>query len=322
MVIYAIVLLTFILVVLIFMQLERWLTLWDRRVSQRAQLVLGTPTGREALLAEKPAPKSSAWSGRLRMNPRLENSRQMARIQEKLSRAGVPLRAGEYMGIILVLLVLLFFLGFFLFDSFFLALGLGVLGMFLPPAWVQQQQRQRIAKIEGQLLDATVMMASALRAGHSLMQALELVSRESPAPLATEFARVIRENRLGVTLEESLQGLLARVESAELELMISGILIQRQVGGNMAEILDHIADALEKRVRMRGQIRTLTAQGRMTLWVLALLPIAIMLFIYGRNPEMRQLMVTDPLGRIMMVIGVIMFISGIYAVRKVVDIDV
>lgn len=176
--------------------------------------------------------------------------------------------------------------------------------------------------MEGQLLNAVVLLANSLRAGHSFMQALELVSRETSAPLGEEFNRVLRETRMGVRLDEALSNFSRRVDSREIELLVTGILIQREVGGNLAEILDTIADTIDKRVKMRAKLRALTAQGRLSGWVVSLLPFALVLFIYVPHPEYARLMLTEPLGRAMLLAGLIMMITGILVVKKVVNIDV
>lgn len=321
--IWLITILAFLLIVLVMNRLVMLLTSRDRKMHQRMQSTLGQPIVRnsddgEASDERRISPRKYRlpWKDLADNNPYLDN------LKERLTRAGVPLKVGEYLAITSVTGVFCAVLGMAFFHNLVMALLSGAGGLLIPGVWVGLIYRQRIASIEGQLLDAAVMMASSLRAGHSFMQALELVSREMPPPLSTEFSRVLRENRIGVSLEEALENLIARAESSELELMVSGILVQRQVGGNLAEILDIIADTLEKRVKMRGRIRVLTAQGRLSTWVIALLPIGLGIFIFGSHPEMLKLMLSEPSGVLMLIMGSILLVLGIFAVRKVVNIDV
>lgn len=316
--------LAFLLIVLVMNRLVMLLTSRERRIQQRMQTTLGQPirmdtdgggtSGNER--------KQGSWTARLPWKDALKDSQYLESLKERLSKAGIPLKTGEYLAIVAVTGLFCLVLGLGFFHNLFIALLTGMGGLFLPGIWVGTIYRQRVASIEGQLLDAAIMMASSLRAGHSFMQAMELVSREMPAPLSVEFNRVMREVRVGVSLEEALENLVSRVESSELELMVSGILIQRQVGGNLAEILDTIADTLDKRVKMRGRIRVLTAQGRLSTWVVSLLPIGLGVFIFGTHPEMLKLMLSEPSGVAMLVIGAVLLVFGVLAVRKVVDIDV
>lgn len=188
--------------------------------------------------------------------------------------------------------------------------------------WVNYLKQRRLLRFESQLLDAIVLVANSLRAGHSFMQAIELVSRETPPPLSLEFGRVLRENLVGIPVEEALLNLTERVESKDLELVVTGMLIQRQVGGNLAEVLDSIAKTIEKRIKMRAKIRALTAQGRMSAWVVSLLPFALGFFVFGMHPEFGRIMLDESLGIAMLAVGGIMMLLGILLIRRVVNIDV
>ena len=131
-----------------------------------------------------------------------------------------------------------------------------------------------------------------------------------------------RETRLGVTLEEALINLNRRVESREMEMLVTGVLIQREVGGNLAEILDQIGGTIEKRIKMRAKIRALTAQQRLSAWVVTLLPFFLGAFIFTQNPDFARIMLEDPLGIAMLAGGAVMLVIGVLIIRKVVDIDV
>ncbi|MGI6436361.1 MAG: type II secretion system F family protein [Syntrophomonadaceae bacterium] len=322
--IYLISLCAFVLIMLILNRLMLLLTSRERHMKRRMNEVLGQPvqqftddSGYEGAARSR----QLSWRERVPLQDLAKNNKSLEEMQQKLSRAGIPLKVEEYLGIMAFSGLFGIALGLYLFHVLWMALVIGLVGLLLPFAWVNYCYRQRIARIENQLLDVVVMMASSLRAGHSFMQAMELVARETQPPLATELQRVLRETRVGVTLEDALEGLLQRVESSELELLVSGVLIQRQVGGNLAEILDTIANTLEKRVKMRGRIRVLTAQGRISTWVIAIIPFVLAFVVFGSHPEMGAVLLQEPIGVFMLVMSAIMLVAGIYLIRKVVNID-
>lgn len=317
--IYTICTATFLLVMIILWQLLNWITSKERRMKKRLKNVLGTPVLQGDGLDSTDYISLGAPDRKKNKNG---SSKYLDDLQGRLSKAGVPLKPGEYLAVTMASGLLLFILGMTFFEQIILGVLFFGIGLLLPGVWVQQVYKRRIITIESQLLDAVVMMASSLRAGHSFMQAMELVSRETPPPLATEFIRVVRENRVGVSLEQALQNMLSRVDSRELELLVSGVLIQRQIGGNLAEVLDNIASTLEKRIKMRAKIRTLTAQSRLSALVIALMPFFLGVFVFGKDPKMLQVMLNETAGIFMLVAGAVLWIVGIFVLRKMVDIDV
>jgi tight adherence protein B len=173
-----------------------------------------------------------------------------------------------------------------------------------------------------QLPDVLTIMASSLRAGHSFMQALDTVAREIPQPAAVEFQRVVAEIRLGRPTDDALEALATRVGSADFRWAVLAVNIQREVGGNLAEILDNVADTLRERAMIRRQIRVLTAEGRLSAWVLAGLPVAIAIYMFIVNPDYIGLLFTHPIGLFMLGGAILLLIAGIIWMRKIVDIDV
>ena len=163
-----------------------------------------------------------------------------------------------------------------------------VVGFILPRWYVKRRQGKRLNQFNKQLPDTITLIANALRAGSSFLQAIELVVREARPPISTEFARVIREVNLGLPFEEALENLVRRVRSDDLELMVTAISIQYTVGGNLAEILDSIAYTIRERVRIKGEIRTLTAQQRLSGYVVAFLPIGLAGFLFVIAPGFLQ----------------------------------
>lgn len=240
----------------------------------------------------------------------------------KLLKAGLRIKPQEFLVINLIVLVMVGGLGFIITRSFIfgcLFLGLGAIA---PHIWVWMKTGARVKLFNNQLVDGLTLMSNSLKAGYGFMQAIQLLSEESPAPLGEEFARVVRENSLGVPLEDALGGMVSRVESADLDLCITAVLIQRQIGGNLSEILDSIAFTIRERIRIKGQIQTLTAQGRLGGMVIALLPLALGLVMAMLQTEMMELFVKETLGRIMIGVGLFMQTLGAIAIKKVISIEV
>ena len=227
--------------------------------------------------------------------------------------------------------VLLFILGFFLpaLQSP-LALLIGMLvGFMLPRFWLNRRKNGRLNAFNKQLPDTITLIANALRAGSSFLQAIELVVRESRPPISTEFSRVIREVNLGLPFEQALENMVRRVRSDDLELMATAISIQHQVGGNLAEILDSIAYTIRERIRIKGEIRTLTAQQRLSGYVVGFLPIALAGFLFIAAPGFMDPMFANPpaiaglpAGVVILLFGGFMMFIGFMLIRKIVDIEV
>jgi len=258
-----------------------------------------------------------------------------ATISRDLARADLKLKVSEYLFIwgaaIVGIPIFMFFAGFALpalQNPIILLVG-AVLGFILPRWYVKRRQGKRINQFNKQLPDTITLIANALRAGSSFLQAIELVVREARPPISTEFARVIREVNLGLPFEAALENLVRRVRSDDLELMVTAISIQYTVGGNLAEILDSIAYTIRERVRIKGEIRTLTAQQRMSGYVVALLPIALVGFLTVIAPNFMAPMLDAevniggiPTGMILIGIGGVMMFIGFMFIRKIVDIEV
>ncbi|MBM4363256.1 MAG: type II secretion system F family protein, partial [Deltaproteobacteria bacterium] len=236
-----------------------------------------------------------------------------------LARANLRLRPSEYYAI---RVGAMFGLGLILgvlrdpLSGFFGAL----LGYFLPRIWVGRRISGRLGAFNKQLPDTITLLSNSLRAGSSFLQSIELVSREGQPPISEEFGRVVRETNLGLGSDEALQNLVRRIKSDDLDLMVTAIGIQQQVGGNLAEILDTIAFTIRERVRIKGEINTLTAQGRMSGYLVAVLPIAIAAGINAINPGFMQPLFTQLLGQIMVGISLVFMAIGFFAIQKITDI--
>jgi tight adherence protein B len=204
-----------------------------------------------------------------------------------------------------------------------------VLGFWLPKFWLGRRKGKRLKAFNSNLADTITLVANALRAGASFLQAIEMVVRETQPPISTEFARVIREVNLGLPLDEALANMTRRVRSDDLELMTTAIAIHHTVGGNLAEILDSIAFTIRERVRIKGEIRTLTAQQRMSGYVVGFLPIALVGMLTIIAPSFMDPMLRKPpellglpAGMIILAIGAFMMLLGFVFIRRIVDIEV
>lgn len=269
------------------------------------------------------------------LNKAMEQRDFGANIARDLARADLKLKVSEYLfiwvGAIVGIPVVMYLAGFALptlQNPVILLIG-GVVGFFLPRWYVRRRQGKRLNAFNKQLPDTITLIANALRAGSSFLQAIELVVREARPPISTEFQRVIREVNLGLPFEQALENLVRRVRSEDLELMVTAISIQYQVGGNLAEILDSIAYTIRERVRIKGEIRTLTAQQRMSGYVVAFLPIALIAVLAVIAPNFMSPMFDPavsvlgiPAGAVLLGFGGFMMFVGFMFIRRIVDIEV
>ncbi len=254
-----------------------------------------------------------------RVVPRRSNLQQ---IQENLNKAQVLMRAEEYVGVTAVTGLGLFLLITLISGSFLVGLLGGILGLKLPGLLVEQKKNKRSELITNQLPEALNIISNGLRAGFSFPQSMSTVSREMEPPLAEEFDRVLRENRVGKPMDESLKDLLKRSDNDDLNLMVTALLIQRQVGGNLAEVLDNISHTIRERVRIKGEIKTLTAEGRISAVILALLPLVVAGVIAVINPTYVGTLLQEPLGLVLIVLAVLLQVTGVFIIRKIVDVQV
>ncbi len=258
-----------------------------------------------------------------------------ANMARELARADLQLRPSEYLAIRAAAVIgaplVVYILGATVIPSignpiaYLVAI---ILGWWVPRFYVGRRKARRLAAFNDHLADTITLVANALRAGASFLQAIELVVRETQPPVSTEFNRVIREVNLGLPFEQALANMVRRVRSDDLELMTTAITIQHQVGGNLAEILDSIAFTIRERIRIKGEIRTLTAQQRMSGYVVAGLPIGLVVILSIIAPTFMEPMFGEPyivgipLGVIILAIGAIMMVIGFLMIRRIVDIEV
>lgn len=243
------------------------------------------------------------------------------RIQNNLIAAGLPLKSEEYLAISVLVIVIIPLLLLFVTSNIWLAIVSVLVGLFLPNLYVKNKKNARLMAFNQQLGDALGIMANSLRAGFGFQQAMQTVQRELPPPISTEFAWTLKEIQLGFSQEEALQNLNTRIASDNLEMVTTGIMIQRQVGGDLAMILDNISETIRARATIKRQIKTLTAQGKLSGIVVGLLPIALIAFMLVLNPGYFKVMIIDPRGIVMLGYSIASELVGIFLIRKIVDIE-
>ena len=214
------------------------------------------------------------------------------------------------------------------FGSGFAGLNWGlapIVGLFfgvLPFFWLLFKRRSRFRKFAEQLPEALELVARALRAGHSLAAGFHLVAQESSDPIASEFGRVFEEQNLGMPLEEALTNLTERIPNLDLKFFATAVILQRQTGGDLAEILDKIGNLIRERFKIWGQVQALTGEGRLSGIVLLALPPVLFITVYRMNPDYLMLLFTDELGKKMLIAGVVSQLVGALVIRKIINIRV
>lgn len=198
---------------------------------------------------------------------------------------------------------------------------LAALGAFLPIVFIKIKKGKRTKAFEAQLGDTLIMMCNGLRSGFSFQQSMENVAKDMPAPIGMEFGRVCNEIRYGATMEDALNNMVDRVKSPDLMLVVSAVLIQRTTGGNLSEILSTISNTIRDRIKIKGEISSITAQGRMSGLIIGALPVGIAAILMVVNPEYMSTFFTTTAGNVMLIVSVVMEILGFLAIRKVVTIE-
>ncbi len=240
----------------------------------------------------------------------------------EFQKADLKLRYSEYVGLYFVCTLVPGIIGYVItrnIGGFFMLAGPGLI---VPRSYVKLRQFQRIRKIDNQLVDALILISNSLKSGYSFFQGMELVAEEAPHPISNEFRRMLREINLGYPVEQALDGLSERVPSEDLDLVVTVIKIHRQIGGNLAEILDKIVHTIRERIRIKGEINTLTAQGKLQGIILTLMPPAMCVGIYMMNPEFMMPLFTTLLGKLMLAVAFILQMIGGFMIKKIVEIKV
>ncbi len=258
------------------------------------------------------------------LNRRVAGSSMGDRVARELARADLKFKVAEYFALIFMAVIVMALLGYLLQPHIASALIGGVIGFFLPRFYVKRQQTVRLFKFNDQLADMLNLMVNGLRAGYSTMQALEAVSRELPSPICDEFRRVVQEMQIGIPMESALENLLRRIPSDDLDFVVTAINVQREVGGNLSEILDTISFTIRERVRIKGEIRVMTASVRTSGAVLSLIPVFLSLALWFVSPDyIGSFFDRGPLCGWLAVGTIVgMIASGYFVMMKIADIEV
>ena len=245
-----------------------------------------------------------------------------AALQTDLARANLKLTVGEFLIMQLAAAAVVGMLAWLISGALFVGSIFGALGWFIPKIWLGRRQAGRLKSFNNQLGDTISLMSNSLRSGLSLVQSMEMISREAEAPISEEFQRVVREIGLGVGPQEALVHLGRRVASDDLELLVIAILVQFEIGGNLSRILDSIASTIRERVKLQGEIRTMSAQGRMAGWVLSGLPVAIGGLLMLIAPSYMGALFTPGPWLVLPVAALIGIVMGSLVINKLVAIEV
>jgi tight adherence protein B len=256
---------------------------------------------------------------------RVERTSFGSRISQNLARADMKLRVGEYFALIFLSVVLQGGLAWVLGGRNIISFAIGaVTGYLSPGIYVSRQQARRLNRFNDQLPDMLNLMVNGLRAGYSTLQAMEAVSKELPSPISEEFRRVVQEMQLGVSMEGAFANLVRRIPSTDLDFVITAMNVQREVGGNLAEILDVISFTIRERVRIKGEIRVITSQVRVSGTILALIPIVLTIVLWFLNPDyLMSFADAGPFCAIIAALVVITLISlGYFIMTRIAQIEI
>ena len=235
--------------------------------------------------------------------------------------ANLKWTVGEFLVLTLLASLSLGLAAFVIKRYIFIPVGV-IAGFFIPRIYLGSRKTKRLKEFNDQLGDSLNLMVNSLRAGYSTMQALEVISTEMPAPISEEYGRVVLELQLGVSFDTAMANLLRRMPSPDLDLVITAMSVQREVGGNLAEVLDAISFTIRERVRIKGEIKILTSQGRATGTLITFLPVVLTGVISLINPSFTAPLFNDPCGWMMLGLSVVLIVVGYIVINKIVSIEV
>jgi tight adherence protein B len=239
-----------------------------------------------------------------------------------LVAAAVPLRVGEYLLIRWIVAIGIGVVVAMVGPTWLFAIPAAIIGFYIPKFYISWRQGQRVNKFNDQLVDALTMMANALKSGSSFLQSIDLVARELPAPVCEEFGQVVAEVSVGAGLDEALENLTKRIKSYDLYLVVTAMIIQRQTGGNLSEVLENIAYTIRERLRLLRQVQVLTAQQRLSAIVVALLPLFLLIVLSILTPSYHRPFLEATLGKIMLGVAFVFQVMGFVVMNRLAKIDV
>jgi tight adherence protein B len=290
----------------------------DEAVSDRLDTLVGRNLRKESsadMLLKQAIQESDKQTLLDRLTPEMLN------LNKWFEQADANIKPSALFGISLGLAVLGAALSIWLVNLYILPIG-AIAFFGLPWFWLYMKRAKRLKTFAAQLPDAMELVARALRAGHSLASGIHCVAEEMPAPISREFSRVYDEQNLGIALEDALKGMCDRVPNLDLRFFVTSVAIQRQTGGDLAEILERIGHIIRERFKILGQVQALTAEGRLSGIVLIAMPIGLFLMMLWMKPDYIELLWKDPLGQKMSMGAIVLVLIGAYAIKKIIDIKV
>jgi tight adherence protein B len=246
----------------------------------------------------------------------------LARLNAYIAQAGLKIKPGVLALLSAISGVALYFICYMEEWGIITAVLFGLLGFALPAMFVAFRRGQRMRKFEKNFPEAIDLLSRAIRAGHAVTAGLEMMSKETPQPVAGEFRMVFEENNFGLPLRDALHNLTERVPLVDVRFFVTGLVVQKETGGNLVELLENLASVIRERFKIRGEVRTKTAQGRFTAAILIALPPTFLLITRAINPEYTSVLFTDPLGRTLLGVGAFLQIIGSLIIWKIVNIEV
>lgn len=249
----------------------------------------------------------------------------LERIQRDLHLADSQLKPVDFIAIRVALACLLLAIPYLFFGGIIgimIGAGVALVGFQVPQMWVKQRGKARADKLEQQLPEALTQVGNSLKAGFGLIQSLSLAADQLDHPISTELAQTVHETNVGSSMDEAFVQLSERCESYDLDLVVTAILVQRSAGGNLSEILGNVAETMRERVRIRGEIQTLTAQQRMTGFVIGLLPVAVGGLFFVVSPEYVEVLLTETIGNVMLGAAALLEVVGLLIIRRILAIEV
>jgi tight adherence protein B len=290
-----------------------------RRLSTEARL--GQIAGAETDGAQRAATGASPWRRPTGFDRRISGLPLVPALKRDLRRAGLSWQIKDYVGIIVVAAAIGAGIGWLIAPIIIAPLLTGLVGATIPVLLVKRTAAKRASTLNGQIVDLIEVLASSLRSGFGFVQSMELAARQQADPLGAELRVTLRELALGVSTDDAMERLGARVADEDLDIVITAVLIQRRVGGNLAEVLDNISHVIRDRVRVRGEVKTLTSQARFSAWIVGLLPVGLSVVISIMQPHYMDPLFLDPGGRVMLLGAITLQVVGFLAVRRIAAIE-
>lgn len=244
------------------------------------------------------------------------------KLKKRIEEAGLPIKIEDFYVIRIGSAVMLFLLSVLFGFHIIISIIIFVIGFWLPITYVNYKRHKRLTRCVSQLAESLGIMANSLRAGFSFMQAMQLIGKEMPDPIGPEFERTVQDVAYGVSLEKAFENMVTRLPNKDLDMVLNALLIQRKSGGNLAELLETMQETVLGRIRIKNEIRTVTAEGRLSGIIITLIPIFLGVYLYFVNRDYFGILLEEPIGLIILGLGGFFLIVGWFVIRKIVRIEV